>query len=162
MTAEASDDEAKNAATARPKAAEPNSSSSRICTASPPVRKAGSTPTVATATASRMGRRFDASRSVGTSFLATERGMRVIIARPLQRPLQREVIALTWLCSTGGEPGEAVHGRLRRGVQRTVDFVVLLVDPGPLGIRLRNLLTQPYGGAGLVHVAVHPRHHSRE
>jgi hypothetical protein len=68
MIAEASDDVRKNIATATPSAAAPKSSSPRTCTASPPVRKAGSTPAVATATAIRTGRRFKASRSVEASF----------------------------------------------------------------------------------------------
>jgi hypothetical protein len=70
MTTEASDEKAKKAATARPRAAAPKPSSPLICTASPPVRNAGSTPAVATATASRTGRRFKASRSIGASFSA--------------------------------------------------------------------------------------------
>ncbi|HEX6709078.1 MAG TPA: hypothetical protein VF068_02000 [Rubrobacter sp.] len=56
MTTEASEAEAKNTATARPSAADPKSSSGRIWTTSPPVRNAGSTPAVATATASSTGR----------------------------------------------------------------------------------------------------------
>jgi len=70
MTAEVTEEPAKKAATARPNAAAPKSSSPRTCTASPPVRKAGSTVAVAVATASRTGRRFKPSRSVEAWFSA--------------------------------------------------------------------------------------------
>jgi hypothetical protein len=56
--------------------------------------------------------------------------------------------------------GQAVHGRSRRRVQRTVDLVVLLVDPLPL--RLRHLPAQPYRGARLLKVSIHVGGHPRE
>jgi hypothetical protein len=58
-TTEASAEAAKNTATANPRAPSPKPSSPRIWTASPPVRKPGSTPAVATATARSTARRPD-------------------------------------------------------------------------------------------------------
>jgi len=83
ITAEASAEETKNAATESPRAAAPEPSSPRTCTASPPVRKAGSTVAVTTATASKTGWRFEASCSGRAPSPAVTRGMRAIIARVL-------------------------------------------------------------------------------
>jgi hypothetical protein len=56
ITTDAVEAETKNSATANPRAADPKPISALTWTASPPVRKAGNTPAVATATASKTGR----------------------------------------------------------------------------------------------------------
>jgi hypothetical protein len=70
ITTDAVEAETKNSATANPRAADPKPISSLTWTASPPVRKAGSTVAVATATARMTARRFKASRPSGTPFSA--------------------------------------------------------------------------------------------
>src|SRR5918994_4876990 len=76
---------------------------------------------------------------------------------------QRAVISLTGaLRCTGGEVGQAVHRLPRRRVERSVDLVALLVDPGSFGIGLGDLVTQTHSRAGFVHVAIHPRSHPRQ
>jgi hypothetical protein len=55
---------------------------------------------------------------------------------------------------TGGQVREAGHGKARRGVERAVDFVVLLVDLRPVRIGLGDLLSQFHHGNSFVHAGV--------
>src|SRR5215212_5274198 len=73
---EASADTAKNTATASPRAPSPKPNSARIWTASPPVRKAGTTPAVATATARSTDRELEFLLVTGLSGLKREASRR--------------------------------------------------------------------------------------
>src|SRR5918994_5361648 len=76
---------------------------------------------------------------------------------------QRAVISLTGaLRCTGGEVGQAVHRLPRRRVERSVDLVALLVDPGSFGIGLGDLVTQTHSRAGSAHAATPPRSPPRQ